>query len=130
MTEECSICLGDLKNKIITLPLCGHSFHKPCINKWLNVTPMCPLCKSFVNLKYVIFRNNFKTFFNKNYLYINRDYISFFNKNIYLKNIKKIYIANNKIIIITTEKEEYVFYTYYKNSISMYSLLVKLINSN
>merc|ERR1711871_58136 len=45
----CSICLGDYENEeeIRLLP-CGHMFHSPCIDAWLQINRICPLCKADV----------------------------------------------------------------------------------
>jgi hypothetical protein len=48
-SEICSICLEDLKiieenNEIVVLK-CSHLFHKKCIDEWINVQHVCPLCK-------------------------------------------------------------------------------------
>ncbi len=44
--EQCSICLNTytIPEKIRTLN-CGHSFHKRCIDKWLNQNQSCPICR-------------------------------------------------------------------------------------
>eukprot|EP00505_MAST-04D_sp_SCG-Rhode-Island_P000390 Stramenopile-MAST_4_protein_390 len=45
----CSICLGDYENEeeLRLLP-CGHMFHTPCIDAWLQINRICPLCKADV----------------------------------------------------------------------------------
>ena len=42
-TDNCSICLTpyDQASFVKVLP-CGHFFHEPCINTWLNVNAKCP----------------------------------------------------------------------------------------
>jgi hypothetical protein len=40
--EECSICLESETN--VTL-LCNHTFHKKCIDEWLNKKNNCPICR-------------------------------------------------------------------------------------
>lgn len=44
---ECSICLNDIKggDTVRTLPGCGHSFHRACIDLWVLRCADCPLCK-------------------------------------------------------------------------------------
>ncbi|EEA06834.1 zinc finger, C3HC4 type domain-containing protein [Cryptosporidium muris RN66] len=46
----CSICIEDFKagDAIRTLPACGHSFHKSCIDTWLLRNAICPNCKTLV----------------------------------------------------------------------------------
>ncbi|KAG0534708.1 hypothetical protein BDA96_04G302800 [Sorghum bicolor] len=43
---ECCICISayDDGAKLCELP-CGHHFHCICINKWLRINVMCPLCQ-------------------------------------------------------------------------------------
>ena len=40
---QCSICLED--NPDYTLSMCGHKFHRECIEEWLSIKPECPLCR-------------------------------------------------------------------------------------
>ncbi len=47
LEEECFICfekykVGELKR---TLPMCKHSFHKKCVDKWLKNKSTCPHCR-------------------------------------------------------------------------------------
>uniref|UniRef100_A0A1J3FY03 RING-type E3 ubiquitin transferase n=1 Tax=Noccaea caerulescens TaxID=107243 RepID=A0A1J3FY03_NOCCA len=46
-TEPCTICQESFKNeeKIATLD-CGHEYHAGCLEKWLVVKNVCPICKS------------------------------------------------------------------------------------
>ncbi|XP_018470007.2 extensin [Raphanus sativus] len=46
-TEPCTICQECFKNeeKIATLD-CGHEYHAECLEKWLIVKNVCPICKS------------------------------------------------------------------------------------
>lgn len=44
---ECSICICEIEpgESIRRLPLCGHTFHRGCIDLWLLRRADCPLCK-------------------------------------------------------------------------------------
>ncbi|XP_027355521.1 E3 ubiquitin-protein ligase At1g63170-like [Abrus precatorius] len=45
----CCICLAKYENndELRELP-CSHLFHKDCVDKWLRINALCPLCKSEV----------------------------------------------------------------------------------
>lgn len=44
--QVCPICLGRYENndELRELPCC-HFFHKECVDKWLKINAVCPLCK-------------------------------------------------------------------------------------
>ena len=35
--------LSEIKQKVVTLYNCKHSFHKPCLEKWINRSDSCPM---------------------------------------------------------------------------------------
>ncbi|RWR77168.1 E3 ubiquitin-protein ligase RING1-like protein [Cinnamomum micranthum f. kanehirae] len=45
--DKCNICLDDYSHgvKVTQLP-CSHDFHRECIERWLNLTNSCPICRS------------------------------------------------------------------------------------
>ena len=51
VTEDCSICLDDLKTPVITP--CGHVFCRACIETVIQTLkpPTCPLCRAGINKK-------------------------------------------------------------------------------
>jgi len=42
--QKCNICLGNFEEgeQLRTLP-CAHTFHQPCIDKWLQMNKICPI---------------------------------------------------------------------------------------
>jgi hypothetical protein len=47
---DCAICLENfiIGDKCRLLPICKHSFHTQCVDKWLLKKPICPICRSKV----------------------------------------------------------------------------------
>ncbi|XP_058809098.1 E3 ubiquitin-protein ligase RNF181-like [Phymastichus coffea] len=44
--EQCPVCLIDFEKGIISKRMpCKHSFHKECIEPWLEKTNSCPVCR-------------------------------------------------------------------------------------
>jgi len=51
-TNQCSICLEDIKNNDEAMVLkCAHIFHHSCASEWLKTHEVCPLCRDMVFLK-------------------------------------------------------------------------------
>lgn len=44
----CPICLDDIHYKDVKKIICGHYFHKKCIDTWLERKPTCPKCRMTV----------------------------------------------------------------------------------
>ena len=40
---EC-FCLDTKQEQGVKLS-CNHTFHKDCIEKWININPICPICR-------------------------------------------------------------------------------------
>lgn len=83
---SCSICLEELyqpctqetpllknnsqsKNKVVQLS-CGHSFHKGCIEPWLNRNSTCPYCRKFIKNNIEIILKKQKSLFYTNAMII------------------------------------------------------------
>lgn len=50
--EECGICLGPMLYPRATRTLiCGHTFHRNCIDKWIIIDPSCPTCRQSIEPK-------------------------------------------------------------------------------
>jgi hypothetical protein len=44
-SDSCAVCLSDFEEDDVKRRLpCGHSFHKGCVDKWLTLNRVCPLC--------------------------------------------------------------------------------------
>ncbi|KAL1915692.1 uncharacterized protein VTP21DRAFT_6451 [Calcarisporiella thermophila] len=42
----CAICLASYRDmEVLRVMLCGHHFHKECLDHWLPLNARCPLCK-------------------------------------------------------------------------------------
>lgn len=52
LLQVCCICLSKYANndELRELP-CAHFFHKECVDKWLKINALCPLCKGEVGDK-------------------------------------------------------------------------------
>ncbi|CAN6163814.1 unnamed protein product [Urochloa humidicola] len=44
---ECAVCLGAIQvgAMVKLLPVCGHVYHRDCIDLWLSSRSTCPLCR-------------------------------------------------------------------------------------
>jgi len=51
--KDCSICLDIYKNgdSVIQFKLCPHKFHSICLENWLKVNKVCPLCRKNTKLE-------------------------------------------------------------------------------
>tara|TARA_B110000208_G_C11783628_1_gene434766 strand:- start:489 stop:806 length:318 start_codon:yes stop_codon:yes gene_type:complete len=45
--KNCVICLNNYSfGAEVKILKCGHLFHVDCIDKWLNIVNICPICKN------------------------------------------------------------------------------------
>ena len=110
---ECAICLEKGCSKFKTLK-CNHTFHKSCINMWLNNHNNCPYCRAIVKIIIVkIKRKKYK-------LHINPTNLVFEKKNVINKinfiDIKRVeYNGKKRITIFLKELDDsvskFVFYS-------------------
>ena len=49
--DDCPICFESLVNDEIIITECNHTFHKKCIDKWLKIKNICPICKTKFKLQ-------------------------------------------------------------------------------
>uniref|UniRef100_A0A453LG94 RING-type domain-containing protein n=1 Tax=Aegilops tauschii subsp. strangulata TaxID=200361 RepID=A0A453LG94_AEGTS len=49
-TEQCVICRVEFEEgeSLVALP-CNHSYHPDCINQWLQINKVCPMCSAEVS---------------------------------------------------------------------------------
>lgn len=46
---QCTVCLEDFDKGVkIGRLLCGHIFHKECIEVWINKNRTCPVCRTYL----------------------------------------------------------------------------------
>ncbi|KAK8955901.1 RING-H2 finger protein ATL56 [Platanthera guangdongensis] len=50
--SECAVCLEELREGELcrALPGCNHVFHRPCVDRWLERSEMCPICRGDVTV--------------------------------------------------------------------------------
>lgn len=50
-TLDCAVCLESFQigEKCRLLPVCKHSFHVHCVDSWLMMSPICPICRTSVD---------------------------------------------------------------------------------
>lgn len=47
---DCTICLESFRpSRPVTTTICNHRYHETCLNKWLNIGNICPLCKTILS---------------------------------------------------------------------------------
>ncbi|WVZ57545.1 hypothetical protein U9M48_007917 [Paspalum notatum var. saurae] len=50
LAEDCPVCLEPFgaDDDVRVVPACGHLYHAPCIDRWLDVRNSCPVCRCAV----------------------------------------------------------------------------------
>ncbi|XP_031482413.1 RING-H2 finger protein ATL56-like [Nymphaea colorata] len=48
--SDCAVCLETFRygERCRSLPSCRHNFHAHCVDAWLAVAPVCPICRTAV----------------------------------------------------------------------------------
>ena len=56
---DCPICMVTLSNGVISKLICGHKYHKQCIEKWVHISNKltCPECRQSFELKDCLHNN-------------------------------------------------------------------------
>jgi len=54
LKDDCTICYGEIKEPIL-LPCCQNVFCGGCIMKWMETTKSCPMCRSDINIKEIVY---------------------------------------------------------------------------
>lgn len=52
--QNCSICCSLLASNLGVSPNCGHVFHMNCLQEWLKMKSLCPLCKKTCTFSQII----------------------------------------------------------------------------
>lgn len=54
LEDDCTICYNNINNPIL-IPCCQNLFCGTCIMKWLETNKSCPMCRSSINVKELIY---------------------------------------------------------------------------
>lgn len=49
-SDNCSVCLESLAGSTLNLE-CRHRFHRECIERSLQHSPLCPMCRAYVKIR-------------------------------------------------------------------------------
>ncbi len=67
LSKICSICFEKIPFEKQHYLHCGHVYHCECINKWLNTTYYCPICRQYPEGNCL---NNYSNLFSRENVYI------------------------------------------------------------
>jgi hypothetical protein len=56
LNDDCTICYSNIKDPILS-PCCQNVFCGNCIMKWLEINKSCPMCRTLVNVKELVYIN-------------------------------------------------------------------------
>jgi superfamily II DNA or RNA helicase len=54
LEDDCSICFSTIKEPIL-IPCCQNLFCGNCVMKWLDTNKSCPMCRTVVNVKELVY---------------------------------------------------------------------------
>jgi len=57
LKDDCTICYSEIKDPVL-LPCCQNIFCGGCIMKWFETTKTCPMCRSLVPVKEIVYISN------------------------------------------------------------------------
>ena len=106
--NECSICLEEINNGEPLRQLkCAHTFHKECVEQWMDIHPTCPYCRQCENnieCSWLWLKSYNLSWINKRYKYkysLKEGYIEIMRKNfirrINLYSIKEVHAIGHTI---------------------------------
>jgi hypothetical protein len=138
--EECPICLEELNSNDSKVLVCKHSFHKLCIDTWLERKNICPLCRFHLTNTYKCrdIKKTFLTYLTYK-ITLNDDHVLFKNwfstHKYYYKKIKSIsyndiffsinYYENDSFIIKSFKfKNKYICENFFKSITNKFELIV------
>ena len=58
-SPDCSICYDKLVSKQVQELHCGHLFHHECVERWIEESHTCPICRTLTDHR-LIFDENIK----------------------------------------------------------------------
>ena len=109
----CSICLEEMELKdAVKVKNCGHMFHKNCISEWIELRNTCPLCRSVIKKKFVIYETKYKGLYKSHKrIFINDDYFYIFKYNDKNKEKnKKINNRNTMLELFNSNNKNYIYH--------------------
>jgi hypothetical protein len=116
---ECGICLDDIKWKKKQL-LCGHTFHRKCINKWFKNIRTCPICRNYEYIKYKVCHINSRNwFFINKIMFLHKKHLLFGKRTIIkYPHIIKLKLYSRMVYFETADHKIYMISAINKNTLN------------
>ncbi|KAI1785074.1 hypothetical protein LXA43DRAFT_856555, partial [Ganoderma leucocontextum] len=50
--DRCGVCMSQFRRdeRAALTPVCKHSFHEACLQKWLRESRVCPICRMALSM--------------------------------------------------------------------------------